>query len=443
MSSSRYGGTIEKFIGDAVMAVWGTPIAREDDAERAVRAGLDLVNAVGVLGREVGRDRPPAPGGDPHRRGGRHDRRDRPGDGGRRHRQHRVARLQSVAPPGSVLVGESTRGATERAIAFESRPASSCSRAKAAPYPLWRALRVVAGAAAEPSGGLEAPFVGRDEELRLIKDLFHATRDDGGHTSSRSPAGGIGKSRLAWEFFKYIDGVPALTYWQRGRCLSYGEGVTYWALADLVRMRCRISEDEERARRLGKLADVPRRVRARRGGAEVRRAPRAHLLGSRKGHASSATTCSPPGGSSSSGSPTRTRRRSCSRTCSGRTTHCSTSSTTCSSSRASRRLFVLTLARPELQERGRLGVRAGATSLRSTSSRSPRRRWSELLAGLVPGLPEEVRGQILERAEGIPLYAVETVRMLLDRGRARAGRPGVYRPAGRSPRSTCRRRCTR
>ena len=67
---------------------------------------------------------------------------------------------------------------------------------------------------------------------------------------------GIGKSRLAWEFYKYFDGLPQITYWHRGRCLSYGEGVTYWALADMVRMRARIAEDEEPASARAKLAEV-------------------------------------------------------------------------------------------------------------------------------------------------------------------------------------------
>src|SRR5207237_5956468 len=96
--------------------------------------------------------------------------------------------------------------------------------------------------------GLEAPFVGRDRELRQMKGLFHAAAEEGkAHLVSVTGIGGIGKSRLAWEFYKYFDGIAGTVYWHRGRCLPYGEGVTYWALADMVRMRCRIAEDEQPA----------------------------------------------------------------------------------------------------------------------------------------------------------------------------------------------------
>ncbi len=121
--------------------------------------------------------------------------------------------------------------------------------------PLWRALRVVSGARGSlKSTGLEAPFVGRGRELRQIKDLFHTCAEERkAHLISVTGIAGIGKSRLGWEFYKYFDGLPQLTYWHRGRCLAYGDGVTYWALADMVRMRCRIGEDEEPASALEKL----------------------------------------------------------------------------------------------------------------------------------------------------------------------------------------------
>jgi AAA ATPase domain len=120
-------------------------------------------------------------------------------------------------------------------------------KGKAEPVQLWRAVRVVAGArGALRTTGLEGPFVGRDRELRLVKELFHGSDDE------KRPQlvlvtgiAGIGKSRLAWEFEKYIDGLVTEAFWHRGRCLSYGEGVAYWALAEMVRMRCGIVEDEE------------------------------------------------------------------------------------------------------------------------------------------------------------------------------------------------------
>ena len=96
--------------------------------------------------------------------------------------------------------------------------------------------------------GLEAPFVGRDRELRLVKELFHTSAEEKkAHLVSVVGMAGIGKSRLSWEFEKYIDGVIDDVWWHRGRCLAYGDGVAYWALAEMVRMRCEISEEEEPA----------------------------------------------------------------------------------------------------------------------------------------------------------------------------------------------------
>src|SRR5207245_11361067 len=145
-----------------------------------------------------------------------------------------ASRVQAIAEPGRVLVGESTRRATEPTVVYESAGAHEL-KGKAGLVPLWRALRVVSGARGSlKSQGLEAPFVGRDRELRLIKDLFHDSENERRpHLISVSGIAGIGKSRLSWEFFKYFDGLPQVTYYHRGRCLPYGEGVTYGALADM------------------------------------------------------------------------------------------------------------------------------------------------------------------------------------------------------------------
>ena len=122
-------------------------------------------------------------------------------------------------------------------------------KGKSEPVQLYQALRVVAGVGgALKSEGLEAPFVGRDRELRLVKDLFHASAEEQrAHLVSVTGIAGIGKSRLAWEFYKYMDGLSDLFLWHRGRCLSYGEGVAYWALAEMVRGRAGILEGEDAA----------------------------------------------------------------------------------------------------------------------------------------------------------------------------------------------------
>ena len=193
----RYGGTVEKFIGDAVMAVWGAPTAHEDDAERAVRAALELLDAVRALGPAV-QARAGVLTGEAAVTLGATNQGMVAGD-----LVNTASRLQSVAAAGTVLVGEATWRAASRAIAFE--PAGDqVLRGKAAPVPAWRALRVVAGRGGRNrSDALEAPFTGRDEELRQLKDLYAATgRERRPRLVSVIGPAGIGKTRLAWEFLE-------------------------------------------------------------------------------------------------------------------------------------------------------------------------------------------------------------------------------------------------
>ncbi len=412
---TRYGGSIEKFIGDAVMAVWGTPVAREDDSERAVRAALDLVTAVGALGSEVGADLKLRAGvmtGETAVTVGAEGQGMVAGD-----LVNTAARVQSVATPGTVFVGETTRRATEAAIAYEDAGAFEL-KGKAEPLPLWRAVRVVAGRGGlQRTAGLEAPFVGRDRELRLVKEMFHASSEEGkAHLVSVMGVAGVGKSRLSWEFEKYIDGLVDDVWWHRGRCLSYGEGVAYWALAEMIRMRAAIVEDEEPEAAQAKLrAAIEEHV----PDPEEQRwlEPRlAHLLGLEE----------------------RVVRDPQDLFAAWRLFFERLAETLpivmvfedlqwadtalmefieylLEWSRESP-LYILTLSRPELSER-RPTWGAGKRNSSSLSLEPlPPAAMEELLQGLVPGLPPELRSQILDRAEGIPLYAVETVRMLLDRG---------------------------
>ena len=157
-----------------------------------------------------------------------------------------ASRIQSVAEPGSVYVGEATKRSTESAIAYADAGTYEL-KGKAQPVRVYRTLRVVAGVrGALRSEGLDAPFVGRDRELRLLKNVFHAAFDEGkAHLVSLVGIAGIGKSRLSWEFYKYVDGLADSFRWHRGRCLSYGDGVAYWALAEMVRGRADIVEGED------------------------------------------------------------------------------------------------------------------------------------------------------------------------------------------------------
>ena len=157
-----------------------------------------------------------------------------------------ASRLQSVAPAGTVLVGEATQRAAAGAIVFE--PAGDqVLRGKVSPVPAWRALRVVAQrGGVGRSEALEAPFVGRDEELRQLKDHFHATtRERRIRLVSVIGPAGIGKSRLAWEFLKYIDGLVENVWWHDGRSPAYGDGISFWALGEMIRGRARLQEDAD------------------------------------------------------------------------------------------------------------------------------------------------------------------------------------------------------
>jgi class 3 adenylate cyclase len=219
----RYGGVVEKFIGDAVMAVWGTPVASEGDAERAVRAALDLVAAVAALGAEAGAPdlaaRAGVVTGEVAVNLGAVGEGMVAGDA-----VNTAARVQAAAEPGQVLTDGVTQRLAGVAVGFADA-GEHALKGKAMPMRLWRATRVLSAVGgAQRVDGLEAPLMGRDAELRTVKDLFHATAE------RRVPRlvlvsgpAGVGKSRLGWEFEKYADGVVEGMWWHRGRCLSCGQ----------------------------------------------------------------------------------------------------------------------------------------------------------------------------------------------------------------------------
>src|SRR4051794_27613757 len=238
----RYGGTVEKFIGDAVMAVWGVPSTHEDDAERAVRAGLDLVDRVNGLADEVGVEgltmRVGVVTGEVAVTLGADGEGMVAGDA-----VNTASRVQTTAAPGHVWVDDATYSLTTAAVAY-SDAGEHLLKGKSVPVRLHEARAVVAAVGgAQRVDGLEASFTGRDRELRLVKELFEATVEDG---RSRfvlvAGVAGMGKSRLGWEFDKYVDGLRSIVRWHRGRCLSYGDGVAFWALAEMMRSRFGQSE---------------------------------------------------------------------------------------------------------------------------------------------------------------------------------------------------------
>jgi class 3 adenylate cyclase/tetratricopeptide (TPR) repeat protein len=410
----RHGGTVEKFIGDAVMAVWGAPIAHEDDAERAVRSALELVADVPSLAADAGQSLQARAGvltGEAAVTIGAVGQGLVAGD-----LVNTASRLQSAAAPGTVLVGEATFHAASTSIAFE--PAGEQAlKGKASPVPAWRAVSVVARRGGSGRAAiLEPPFVGRDDELRLLKDLFDATaREQKSRLVTVIGQAGIGKSRLAWEFEKYLDGVVDTAYWHEGRSPSYGEGISYWALAEMVRRRAGIAEGDDEPtirRRLGATLDefildpaerrwVEPRLSGLLGLAELPTEGREELFAAWRTFFERMASVAPvvmvfsdlqwaDQGLLDFVEDLLHWARSAP-------------------------IFVVASARPELLER-RPGFGEGVRSVtRLNLEPLTDEAMQQLLEGLVPGLPAAALRSMVQRSEGIPLYAVETVRMLLDR----------------------------
>ncbi len=411
----RYGGTIEKFIGDAVMAVWGTPVAHEDDAERAVRAALDLVDAIGALRAPDGssvRVRAGVLTGEAAVSLGADGQGMVAGD-----LVNTASRLQSAAPAGSVLVGEATMRATEQAVVYE--PAGEqVLRGKETPVAAWLATRVVAGrGGARRAVRLEAPFVGRDDELRLLKELLHTTgRERRARLVSVLGIAGIGKSRLAWELDKYVDGLAEPIYWHQGRSPAYGEGLAFWALGEMVRGRAGIAESDPPDLARTKLAAMAADYLPDEG-ERSRVEPRlATLLGLADAAAGSVEEL------------TAAWRTLFERIADRGPTvlvfedlHWADPGLLdfieglLSASRT-RPILVLALARPELVEDRPTFGSSLRNHIRLDLAPLDDDAMDTLLLGLVPGIPQAALRTIRDRAAGIPLYAVETVRMLMDQG---------------------------
>jgi tetratricopeptide (TPR) repeat protein len=236
----RFGGTVEKFIGDAVMALFGAPVAHEDDPERAVRAALAIREAIageGELEIRIGittGEALIALGARPEVGEGMAS-----GDV-----VNVAARLETAAPVNGVLVDETTYRATQRAVDY--REAESVeAKGKAEPIPVWEALEPTSRFSIDVAEQGRTPLIGRSRELELLVSLLARAREE------RSPqlvtlvgVPGIGKSRLVYELFEVVDREPELITWRQGRCLPYGEGVTFWALGEIVKGQAGILETD-------------------------------------------------------------------------------------------------------------------------------------------------------------------------------------------------------
>jgi class 3 adenylate cyclase len=252
----RFGGAVEKFIGDAVMALFGAPVAHEDDPERAVRAALAIrdwvreqehiqvrvaVNtgeALVVLGAPPGEGEGMAAGDV----------------------VNTAARLQAAAPVNGVLAGERTFRETRAVIEYHPVPPVA-AKGKRAPVPAWEAVAARARLGVDVPHQARTALVGRDRELSVLRGAL------GRVLSERSPqlvtlvgVPGIGKSRLVFELWRVAEAEPVLIGWRQGRSLPYGEGVSFWALAEMVKAHAGILEDDTAEEARGKLAAMTGQV---------------------------------------------------------------------------------------------------------------------------------------------------------------------------------------
>jgi class 3 adenylate cyclase/predicted ATPase len=251
----RYGGTVDKYIGDNVMAIFGAPVAHEDDEERAVRAGLGMQAAMGgvnvdlpdgvtfelrvgvntgeVLAGAVGEDYTVV------------------GDV-----VNVAARLQSAARPGSVTVGERTMRASSGAVRYEQLEPLEL-KGKSEPVPAWEALAVRAQqAVGRGAPSREAPLVGRSQVLSTLTTIFDRVElERAPHLVTLVGEAGVGKSRVLRELESQLCGRVITPTFRTGRCLPYGSGIVFWALGEVLREECGIVDTDSAEEAWGKLRE--------------------------------------------------------------------------------------------------------------------------------------------------------------------------------------------
>jgi len=256
------GGTVEKFIGDAVMAVFGVPVTHEDDPSRALQAALAIRSRLAALNERRRAESGPqlqvrigvntgevvattSP---------------RPGEGMVTGDAVNVAaRIQQEAEPGQIVVGERTAAA---APAFTFRDLGSHRlRGKASPVAMRELVGEAAGVGARGVHGLRSPLVGRQAELDLLVSLFERAAGEGRpHLVTLYGEPGVGKSRLTVEFLATLKKRPQEARVVRGRCLSYGSGVTFWPLAEILKSQAGILDSDPPDEVVGKLTALGKRV---------------------------------------------------------------------------------------------------------------------------------------------------------------------------------------
>ena len=414
----RFGGTVEKFIGDAVMALFGAPTAHEDDPERAVRAALAILDWVGeqedqlqlrvavntgealiTLGARTAEGEGMAAGDV----------------------INTTARLQSAAPVNGILVGETTYRATKHVIEYrEAEPVEAKGKSK--PIPVWEVVAPRSRYGVDLAEA-RAPLVGREGELDALRDALRRARSEVLQLVTLVGVPGIGKSRLLCELFQSIAAESDFTTWRQGRSLPYGEGVSFWALAEIVKAEAGILESDSEA-------DVESKLRAA-VAAVAADESEADWLSARLGNLVGLQTTDEVAGASPGENFSAWRRFV--------------------EALADRHplvlvfedlhwaddglldfidhlvdwarsapILVLCTARPELLERrpGWGGGKANAStlSLPPLEDEDTARLFSALLERAV--LPAQTQSVLLARAAGNPLYAEQYARMLVERGDA-------------------------
>ncbi|HEY3071038.1 MAG TPA: adenylate/guanylate cyclase domain-containing protein, partial [Gaiellaceae bacterium] len=419
----RRGGTVEKFIGDAVMALFGAPVAHEDDPERAVRAALAIRDAIGELNESDPKlelqvriavntgEALISLGAQPSEGEGMAS-----GDV-----VNTTARLQASAPVNGILVSETTYRATERTIEYREAPPIT-AKGKAAPVTVWEALEPRARYGVDIGRRGRVPLVGREQELDVLLDALARARN-GGASQLVTLVGvpGIGKSRLVVELSAIIDDQPELIFWRQGRSLPYGEGVTFWALAEIVKAQAGILETDSAEAAVQKLDQTVEDVVADEAEADWIESQLRPLVGL-EDEAQLGTDRQ----AEAFGAWRRFFEHLAERSplvLVFEDLHWADDGLLdfidyLVEWAGGVRLLVVCIARPELLTRrpGWGGGKPNATTL----SLSPlsRAETARLVAALLEQavLPAELQTALLERAEGNPLYAEEYVRMLQDRG---------------------------
>jgi predicted ATPase/class 3 adenylate cyclase len=412
----RYGGTVEKFVGDAVMAVFGAPVAHEDDAERAVRAGLRILEAISELNEQdtvlslqvrvgintgeavVALEARPEEGegfvtGDV---------------------VNTASRLQSAAPVDGVAVSEQTYRQTERVFDYEVLEPVAV-KGKTAPLAIFRPLQARARFGTDVTRTHTTPLVGRELEKPLLIGTFErAAQQRSCQLVTVLGEPGVGKSRLCAELFAYVEDRPGLVRWRQGRCLPYGEGILFWALGEIVKAECGILETDTPAQAAAKLEQAVAEDDSDRAWVVGRLAP---LVGA-------------PAEPATQDESFAAWRRFCEGLAAERTTvlvfedlHWADPALLAFLEHLADwaegvPLLLLCTARPELYERhptfGATARNAQRINLSPLSDTETAQLVSALLERAV--LPADTQQALLERAGGNPLYAEEFVRLLSDRG---------------------------